>query len=317
MTGPLSLLLVLRFRGSLYKTTVVVSVDVLMTRRAVYVETTVTLNAGQAHILLITVRASVSLRAHGGLKARDGFARMGLAGMGFQTRGSKKVPMTRPATLSGFQVPGVRILKVGAIFLSTGSAQLGLGASMPFLMVIGFPTIRTHITGPEKSWQFGDDIIMVLVVQQDQLFVRKGSKRRDVKRSLCIHQDDLVTGEGGSLTELGQGVIAARTEGHLGFILEVPSEGSLQGPSLSNGFQFRVLVHASFGDHESSSTTELIIILDADDRLFVGCQQGHGGMAGFATTRSAGTLRRMMNLRDGHLKGIVHFKLFVAVEGLG
>ena len=317
MTGPLSLLLVLRFRGSLYKTTVVVSVDVLMTRRAVYVETTVTLNAGQAHILLITVRASVSLRAHGGLKARDGFARMGLAGMGFQTRGSKKVPMTRPATLSGFQVSGVRILKVGAIFLSTGSAQLGLGASMPFLMVIGFPTIRTHITGAEKSRQFGDDIIMVLVVQQDQLFVRKGSKRRDVKRSLCIHQDDLVTGEGGSLTELGQGVIAARTEGYLGFILEVPSEGSLQGPSLSNGFQFRVLVHASFGDHEGSGTTELIVVLDADDGLFVGCQQGHGGMPWFATTGFAGTLRRMMDLRDGHLKGIVHFKLFVAVEGLG
>ena len=83
MTSPLSLLLVLRFRGSLYKTTVVVGVNVLMTRRAVYVETTVTLNAGQAHILLITVRASVSLTAHGGLKARDGFARMGLAGMGF------------------------------------------------------------------------------------------------------------------------------------------------------------------------------------------------------------------------------------------
>ena len=170
-----------------------------MTRRAIHVLTTVTLNAGQAHILLITVRASVSLRAHGGLEARDGFARMGLAGMGFLTRGSEKVPMTRPATLSGFQVSGVSILKVWTIFLSTGSTQLGFGASMHPLIVIGFPTIRTHITGPEKSRQFGDDIIMVLVVQQDQLFVRKGSKRRDVERSLCIHQDDLVTGEGREL----------------------------------------------------------------------------------------------------------------------
>ena len=201
LTGPLSLLLVLRFGGSLYKTTVVVGVDVLMTRRAIHVPTKVTLNAGQAHILLITVRASVSLTAHGGLEARDGFARMGLAGMGFQTRGSKKVPMTRVATLSGFQVPGVRILKVGTIFLSTGSTQLGLGASMHPLMVMGFPTIRADITGPEKSRQFGDDIIMVLVVQQDQLFVRKGSKRRDVKRSLRIDQQDLVTGEGWGLAE--------------------------------------------------------------------------------------------------------------------
>ena len=272
LTGPLSLLLlVLRFGGSLYKTTVVVSVDVLMTRRAIHVLTKVTLNAGQAHILLITVRASVSLRAHGGLEARDGFARMGLAGMGFETRGSKKVPMTRLATLSGFQVSGVSMLKVWTIFLSTGSTQLGFGASMQSLIVIGFPTIRTHITGPEKSRQFGDDIIMVLVVQQDQLFVRKGSKRRDVERSLRIHQDDLVTGEGGSLTELGQGIIAARTPRYLGFILEVPSEASLQRTlSLPNGFLFRVLVHASFGDHEGSGATELIIILDADDRVFVG-----------------------------------------------
>ena len=223
MTGPLSLLFVLRFGGSLYKTTVVVGVNVLMTRRAVYVVTTVTLNAGQAHILLITVRASVSLRAHGGLEVRDGFARMGLAGMGFQTRGSKKVPMTRLATLSGFKVSGVSMLKVWTIFLSTGSTQLGLGASMQSLGVVGFPTIRTHITGPEKSRQFGDHVIMVLVVQQDQLFVRKGSKRRDVERSLRIDQQDLVTGQGRSLTELGQGIIAARTEGYLGFILEVPS----------------------------------------------------------------------------------------------
>ena len=162
--GPLSLLLVLRFGGFLYKTTVFVGVDVLMTRRAIHVETTVTLNAGQAHILLITVRASVSLRAHGGLEVRGGFARMGLAGMGFQTRGSEKVPMTRLATLSGFQVSGVSMLKVWTIFLSTGSAYLGFGASMQSLMVIGFPTIRTDITGPEKSRQFGDDIIMVLVV---------------------------------------------------------------------------------------------------------------------------------------------------------
>ena len=285
MTGPLSLLLlVLRFKGFLYETTVVLGVNVLMTRRAVYVETTVPLNAGQAYILLITVRASVSLTAHGGLEVRGGFARMGLAGMGFLTRGSKKVPMTRPAMLSGFQVSGVSLLKVGAIFLSTGSAQRGLGASMLSLGVVGFPTIRTHITGPEKSWQFGDDIIMVLVVQEDELFVSWGTKCRDVKRSLCIDQDDLVTSEGGSLTELGQGIIPTGTEGYLGFIVKVPSEGSLQGPSLADDIVVRVLVHASFGDHEGSGTTELIIILDADDRPFVGCQQGHSGMPWFATT---------------------------------
>ena len=110
---------------------------------------------------------------------------------------------------------------------------------------------------------------MVLVVQQDELFVSWGTKCRDVKRSLRIDQQDLVTSEGGSLTELGQGIIPTGTEGYLGFILEVPSEGSLQGPSLADDVVFRVLVHASFGDHKGSGTTEFIIILDADDRVFL------------------------------------------------
>ena len=78
-----------------------------------------------------------------------------------------------------------------------------------------------------------------------------------------------------------------------------------------------MLVHASFGDHEGSGTTELIIILDADDGVFVSCQHGHGGMPWFPTTGFAGALRSMMDLNDGHLKGVIHFKLFVAVEGLG
>ena len=69
-----------------------VGVHVLMARRAIHVVTTVTLNAGQAHILLITVRTSVSLRAHGGQGVRGGFASMGLANMQFQTGLAKKVP---------------------------------------------------------------------------------------------------------------------------------------------------------------------------------------------------------------------------------
>jgi len=149
LTGPLSFLLVLR--GSLNETTVVVGVHVLMTRRAIHVLTAVTLNAGQAHILLITVTASVSLRAHGGQEVRGGFASMGLAIMQFQTRLAKKVPMTGLATLGGFKVSGVSIQEIGALFLSTGSAQHGLGTSMHPLGVVGFPTMSTDITRPEKS----------------------------------------------------------------------------------------------------------------------------------------------------------------------
>ena len=78
-----------------------------------------------------------------------------------------------------------------------------------------------------------------------------------------------------------------------------------------------MLVHASFGDHEGSGATDVITVLDAGDRFGIFSQQVHRGMTWFPTTRSAGALRGMMDLSDGDLKGIVHFKLFVAVEGLG
>ena len=39
-------------------------------------------------------------------------------------------------------------------------------------------------------------------------------------------------------------------------------------------------------------------------------------MSRFATTGFSGALRRMMDLRNGHLKGVVHFKLFIAIQGL-
>ena len=45
---------------------------------------------------------------------------------------------------------------------------------------------------------------MALVMQQDQLFVLKGTKRRDVKRPGGIHQQDLVTSEGRGLTKSRQ-----------------------------------------------------------------------------------------------------------------
>ena len=156
-----------------------------------------------------------------------------------------------------------------AFFLPTGPTVLLLGASMVIFMVIGFPTMGTDVTGPEKSRQLGDDIVMALVMQQDQLFVLKGSKGRDVKRSMGIHQQDLVTGQGRGLTKRRQGVVTTGAEGYLGFPMQIPSEGSLEGPSLPNAFELWVLVHASFGDDEGSGTTEFISIVNSDDRFGV------------------------------------------------
>ena len=192
--------------------------------------------------------------------------------MHLETRVSEKVPMTTVATLGGFLASRVCMKEVRALFLATGPAMPFLfGAAMTSLMVIGFPTMGTDVTGPEKPRQLGDDVIMVLVVQQDQLFVLRGSKGRDVKRSMGIHQQDLVTSEGRGLTKRRQGVVTTGAEGYVGFPLQVPSQGSLQGTlSLPNGFVFRVLVHASFGDHKGSSTTEFIPVLNPNDGVFLG-----------------------------------------------
>ena len=144
--------------------------------------------------------------------------------MHLETGVSKKVPMTLLTTLGSFPASRVRLQEIRTLFLATGPAMTFLfGAAMLSLMVIGFPTMGTHVTDPEKPWQLGNDIIMAFLVQQDELFVLKGTKGRDVKRTVGIHQQDLVTGEGRSGTELGQGIIATRAEGHLGFPMQVQS----------------------------------------------------------------------------------------------
>jgi len=103
------------------------------------------------------------------------------------------------------------------------------------------------------------------------LFVLKGAKGSDVERPVGIHQDDLVTGEGWGLTEGRQGIVATSTQGHLGFVMEVPSETSLELSSFANAVVFWVLVHSGLGCDEGSGTTEVIVVIvDSYDTPFVG-----------------------------------------------
>jgi len=111
---------------------------------------------------------------------------------------------------------------------------------------------------------------MALVVQQDQLFVLDGSKRRDMEGPVSIHQDDLVIGEGRCGTEGRQGIVAARTWRDASFVMEPQRKFPLQFASLANAVVFRVLVYLGFSSDEGSGTTEGIVILDADDRVFLG-----------------------------------------------
>ena len=161
------------------------------------------------------------MKTDGGLTTGGWFASLVLDEMRLETRVSEKVPMTLLATSCGVLASGVSLQEIGAIFLATGPAMAFVVASMPPLGVIGFPTVGTHVTGPEKSGQTGNDIVMTLVVQQDQLFVLSASKGGDVKRPVSIHQDDLVLSERRGGTELGQGIVATRTEGHVCFMVEL------------------------------------------------------------------------------------------------
>ena len=111
---------------------------------------------------------------------------------------------------------------------------------------------------------------MALVVQEDQLFVLKGTKGRDVKRPVGIHQQDLVTDEGRSGTESGQGIVATRTEGHMRFVMKQHREFFLEFAPFSNTFPFRVMVQPGFGDNQGSGTTQVIVVIvDVDNGMFL------------------------------------------------
>ena len=190
--------------------------------------------------------------------------------MHLETRVSEKVPMTTAATLGGFLASRVCMKEVRALFLATGPAMPFLfGAAMSSLIVIGFPTMGTDVTGPEKPWQLGNDIIMAFLVQQDELFVLKGTKGGDVIRTVGIYQQDLVTGQGRGLTKSRQGIVTTWTKWDVGLVMEQESHFFLQFSSLTNAVVFRVLVHASFGGDEGSGTTKIVVIADVDNRTFL------------------------------------------------
>jgi len=92
------------------------------------------------------------MKTDGGLRTGGWFARGVLDEMHLETCVSKKVPMTLLATPCGFLASGVSLQEIGTLFLATGSAMAFVVASMTPFVVIGFPTVGTDVTGPEKSW---------------------------------------------------------------------------------------------------------------------------------------------------------------------
>ena len=213
--------LFLRREGFLNETLVGLSVDVLLAGGAVQVTAPMTLDLLESRFQFETPCTSTFVEADTALRDLGGFSFKGFASVGFETGVSEKVPSAIGASLSGFQTAWVGLVEIGAVGLETAFAfQLDL-AMMLSRLIVRFETVTAHVTTTEEPIESGDDIIMSFLVQQDELFVwGGGSKTVDVKGTVGIHQEDLVVKEGRRLAEQGQLFIAARTERHIGFVME-------------------------------------------------------------------------------------------------
>ena len=191
----------LRGEGSLNVAAMGLGVHALVAGRTFDVPATMTYIVFEPHFQFETGRTSTSTKADGVLMAGRGFSRVVFGAMGLVTSISKKVAMTVMATSGGFETPWVGVKEIGALFLATGATLdffSVVWTSMTSHIVIGFQAVGTHVTGPQKPRKTGDDIVMVFLVEQDQLFGSGGSESCYMEGTICVHQEDLVVVEGGS-----------------------------------------------------------------------------------------------------------------------
>ena len=206
----------LRVEGSLNERTVGLDVDVLMAGRAVYVSTLVTIDVFETHLQFETVWTFASMKTDAELCGVDGFSRPVFGTMGF-----KKVSIEVMVTSGGFETALVGMKKVGTLFLETCTALTIFGlTTVTSFVVIGFEEVGTHVTGPEKPRETGDDIIGAFLVEQNELFGEGPPLTFDVVGAVCVDQKDLVVVEGWIGTELGQLFVPTRTWRDVCFLVE-------------------------------------------------------------------------------------------------
>ena len=197
-------------------------VDVLMAGRTIHVPALMTYIVFEPHFQFETDGTSPSTKTDGVLMAGRGFSRVVFGAMGLVTSISEKVAMTVTTTLGGFETPWVGMKEIRTLFLETGAALdfVVVWTSMTSCMVIGFQAVGTHVAGPEKPRETGDDIVMVFLVEQDQLFGSGLCETSHMEGTVCVHQEDLVVVEGGGGTELHQLFVRTRTWRGVGFVVE-------------------------------------------------------------------------------------------------
>ena len=213
----------LRGESSLNVAAMGLGVDVLVAGKTFDVTATMAYIVLEPHFQFETGWTSASTKADGVLMAGRGFSRVVFGEMRLEASVTEKVAMTITTTLGGFETPWVSVKEIGALFLATGAALdffVVFWTSMTSHIVIGFQAVGTEATGPEKPRETGDDIVMVFLVEQDQLFGSGFCESCYVEGTVCVYQEDLVVVERGGGTELRQLVVAARTKWDVGFVME-------------------------------------------------------------------------------------------------
>ena len=107
------------------------------------------------------------------------------------------------------------------------------------------------INAGEKSRHFGDDVIVIVMHVEVNLFVFFWTGINDFIPIFFGHDTDLVFAQ--VCLELFGLLNPARTERHAGVLMEFPSQSCLQGSiGLSYLTVARVVIDLGFGNHDSS-----------------------------------------------------------------
>jgi len=146
-------------KGFLNETRVGLGADVLMAGRTIYVPTLMTYIVFEAHFQFETDRTSASTKTDGVLTASRGFSRMVSGKMSFEASVTKNVASAVMTTFGGFETALVSVKEIGTLFLETGTTLEFDFTTVTSLTVVGFEAVSTHVTGPEKPWETGDDIM--------------------------------------------------------------------------------------------------------------------------------------------------------------
>ena len=90
----------------------------------------------------------------------------------------------------------------------------------------------------------------------------------------------------------------------MGFVVEQLRLLFLDFSSILKRSASGVIVHLGFGGDQGTRTAQGIVILDADDGCFFNVQVFESLMTRFGTAWSSGSLRSMVDLREGHVRTV-------------